>query len=78
MNTEGIYFKMILETERLILRKWTQDDAESLFTYAKNPKVGQLPDGLLTRISNQVNMLLTIFSPEQNAMQSVKKRIMLQ
>ena len=27
---------MILETERLILRKWTQDDAESLFTYAKN------------------------------------------
>ena len=33
---------MILETERLILRKWTQDDAESLFTYAKNPKVGPI------------------------------------
>lgn len=29
---------MILETERLILRKWTQDDAESLFTYAKKSK----------------------------------------
>ena len=42
LNTEGIYFKMILETERLILRKWTQDDAESLFTYAKNPKVGPI------------------------------------
>ena len=64
---------MILETERLILRKWTQDDAESLFTYAKIKSRGQLPDGLLTRISNQVNMLLTIFSPEQNAMQSVKR-----
>ena len=30
----------LIETERLILRKWTQDNAESLFTYAKNPKVG--------------------------------------
>ena len=26
----------------MILRKWTQDDAESLFTYAKNPKVGPI------------------------------------
>ena len=33
---------MIIETERLILRKWTQDDAESLFTYAKNPNVGPI------------------------------------
>ena len=31
---------MIIETERLILRRWSQDDAESLFTYAKNPNVG--------------------------------------
>ncbi len=31
---------MMIETERLILRKWTQDDAESLFTYASNPNVG--------------------------------------
>ena len=30
------------ETERLILRKWTQDDAESLFLYAKNPNVGPI------------------------------------
>lgn len=33
---------MIIETERLILRKWTQDDAESLFIYAKNPNVGPI------------------------------------
>ena len=26
----------MLETERLILRKWTEEDAESLFEYAKN------------------------------------------
>ena len=35
----------LIETERLILRKWTQDDAESLFTYAKNPKVGPIAGG---------------------------------
>jgi len=33
---------MVIETERLILRKWTQNDAESLFTYAKNPNVGPI------------------------------------
>lgn len=42
INVERIYFKMIIETERLILRKWTQDDAESLFIYAKNPNVGPI------------------------------------
>ena len=25
----------MLETQRLILRKWTEEDAESLFEYAK-------------------------------------------
>lgn len=33
---------MIIETERLILRKWTKEDAESLFTYAKNPNIGPI------------------------------------
>lgn len=33
---------MIIETERLILRKWNIDDAESLFQYAKNPNVGPI------------------------------------
>ena len=28
---------MSFETERLILRPWTEDDAESLFEYAKDP-----------------------------------------
>ena len=31
-----------LETERLILRKWTESDAESLFKYAKCPDVGPI------------------------------------
>jgi RimJ/RimL family protein N-acetyltransferase len=33
---------MILETERLILRPWKEDDAESLYKYAKDPKVGPI------------------------------------
>lgn len=30
----------MIETERLVLRKWKETDAESLFEYAKDPDVG--------------------------------------
>lgn len=30
----------MIETERLILRRWTEEDAESLFEYAKDPDIG--------------------------------------
>ena len=30
----------MLETHRLMLRKWTPADAERLFEYAKDPEVG--------------------------------------
>ena len=30
----------MLETERLLLRKWTEEDANSLFEYAKDPEGG--------------------------------------
>ena len=30
----------MLKTERLILRRWAESDAESLFEYAKDPDVG--------------------------------------
>ena len=33
---------MKLETERLILRRWKESDAESLFEYAKDPDVGPI------------------------------------
>lgn len=33
---------MTLETERLVLRPWKEDDAESLYKYAKNPEVGPI------------------------------------
>lgn len=31
---------MILETERLILRQWTEADAEECYKYAKDPRIG--------------------------------------
>ena len=33
---------MALNTERLILRRWEDSDAESLFEYAKDPDVGPI------------------------------------
>ena len=33
---------MILETERLILRPWREEDAEECYRYAQNPKVGPI------------------------------------
>lgn len=33
---------MILQTERLTLRKWKESDAESLYEYAKDPDVGPI------------------------------------
>ena len=33
---------MTLETKRLILRPWTEDDSESLFEYAKSEEVGPI------------------------------------
>ena len=33
---------MTFETERLTIRPWNEDDAESLYEYAKNPLVGPI------------------------------------
>ena len=33
---------MILQTERLILRRWEKSDAEDLYNYAKDPDVGPI------------------------------------
>ena len=31
-----------METDRLMLRRWTETDAESLYEYAKDPAVGPI------------------------------------
>ncbi|MBD5363252.1 MAG: GNAT family N-acetyltransferase [Bacteroides sp.] len=53
----------IIETERLILRPWREDDAESLFKYAQSPDVG--PAGGWaphTSVEESREIIRTVFS----------------
>ena len=47
----------MLETKRLLLRKWKESDAEECYRYAKNPRVGPIagwPVHTSVEISRQV------------------------
>ena len=60
---------MILETNRLILRPWREDDAEDLYTYAGDPEVGP-PAGWPphTSVENSREIIRTVLSnPETYA-----------
>ena len=60
---------MILQTKRLILRPWREDDAESLYKYASDPEVG-LPAGWPPHndVENSREIIRTVFSaPETYA-----------
>ena len=54
---------MILETSRLILRPWSEDDAEDLYKYASDPEVG-LPAGWKphTSVDNSREIIRTVLS----------------
>ncbi|CCX62272.1 uncharacterized protein BN727_00441 [Bacteroides sp. CAG:598] len=58
-----------METERLILRRWTEDDAESLYKYAQNPAIGPIAGWLPhTSIENSRKVIRDIFfAPETYA-----------
>ena len=60
---------MILETERLILRPWSQDDAEDLYRYASDPDVGPAAGWPAhTSVENSREIIATILSaPETYA-----------
>jgi len=53
----------IIETDRLILRRWFDNDAESLYKYAKDPDVGT-PAGWPphTSVENSLEVIRTVFS----------------
>ena len=60
---------MILQTKRLILRPWREDDAEDLYQYARDPEVGP-PAGWLphTSVENSRDIIRTVLSePETYA-----------
>ena len=60
---------MILQTKRLILRPWSENDAEELYKYASDPEVG-LPAGWPphTSVENSREIIRTVLSaPETYA-----------
>ena len=60
---------MMLETKRLILRLWREDDAKDLYEYAKDPEIGP-PAGWPphTSVENSLAIIKTVLSaPETYA-----------
>ena len=60
---------MVLETERLVLRKWKDEDAENLYNLAKDPEIGP-PAGWPphTSIENSMEIIKSVLSaPETYA-----------
>ena len=60
---------MILNTERLLLRPWNESDAESLYEYAKDPRVGPVAGWPVhTGVENSREIIRTVLSaPETYA-----------
>ncbi len=53
----------MMETERLILRKWEETDAEGLFEYAKDPDVGPIAGWLPHRsVAESLNVIRTVLN----------------
>ena len=66
---------MVLNTERLMLRKWTEADAESLFEYAKVPDVGPIAGWPPHKNKDESLNVIKMFLMGLNVMQLVKKAI---
>lgn len=57
---------MELQTKRLILRLWTQSDAEDLYQYAKNPAVGPAAGWPVhTSVENSREIIKTVLSADE-------------
>ena len=52
---------MILETERFILRRWKESDAEDLYIYASNPDVGPIAGWPRIRVLRKALTLLKMY-----------------
>lgn len=61
--------KMILETERLILRPWEENDAEELYKYASSPEVEPIAGWAVhTSVENSKEIIKSVLSePETYA-----------
>lgn len=58
---------MILETERLILRPWEETDAESLYEYAKDDRIGPIAGwSVHTSVENSREVIKNLLSAPEN------------
>ena len=63
-----------METERLIIRRWTLDDAESLFKYAKDPDVGPVAGWPSHKsIEESLNIIKNVFNREETYALALKE-----
>ena len=57
---------MILKTERTILRPWRESDAECLYHFAKNPKIGPIAGWPPHKnIEESLEIIKTVFSKKE-------------
>ena len=57
---------MIIETKRLILRPWEENDASDLYRYAKNPNIGPIAGWPPHKnIEDSLNIIKTVFSQKE-------------
>lgn len=64
---------MRIETERLVLRPWREDDAEALYKYASDPEVGPAAGWAPhTSVEDSLNVLRTILMKDHNWAITVK------
>ena len=57
---------MIIETANLTLRPWAEDDAECLYHFAKNPKIGPIAGWPPHKsVEDSLNIIKTVFSKRE-------------
>ena len=58
---------MIFKTEHLILRPWEEGDAESLYSFASNPKIGPIAGWPPHEsVEDSLNIIKTVFAKKEN------------
>ena len=66
LDKKGDVSNLKFETDRLVLRPWTEDDAESLFQYAKDPDVGPIAGWPVhTTVDNSKDIIKDVLSADE-------------